>query len=184
MRNIGKCIGMVLLSVAVVACGGQNKRNDRTVTATGTETKHEVREMAREAKTTALDSLRKDPNYGKVVESRYTGKLPAADGPGIDYDLRIWHQERSEDGVYTLSQTYLEADRGNDVTYVSDGRFTARMGSGQNRNAKVLVLTPFTSSKGDVMRFVVQGNKWDSITMLNANGERSKTNLNYTLVKR
>lgn len=180
MRNIGKCIGMVLLSVAVVACGGQNKRKDRTATVTGTETRHEVREMTHEAKTTALDSLRKDPNYGKVVESRYTGKLPAADGPGIDYVLTLNAATDGVDTTYTLDMTYLDAEgQGKNKTFSSKGKQQTIQKVVNKKPTKAVKLTP---NDGEApMYFVIVNDT--TLRLVNDSLQEAVSDLNYDIIK-
>jgi len=47
-----------------------------------------------------MDSLHYEDTLGDVIEYEYEGLLPAADGPGIEYNLTIWAQERSQEGVF------------------------------------------------------------------------------------
>ena len=53
------------------------------------------------------DSLKLDPKKGAVVQKKYKWTIPAADGPGIVYDLTLFYQQDSDDGVYELDATYL-----------------------------------------------------------------------------
>ena len=39
------------------------------------------------------DSLKLDPKKGAVVQKKYKGTIPAADGPGIVYDLTLFYQQ-------------------------------------------------------------------------------------------
>ena len=50
------------------------------------------------------DSLKLDPEKGAVVQKKYKGTIPAADGPGIVYDLTLFYQQDSDDGVYELER--------------------------------------------------------------------------------
>lgn len=47
----------------------------------------------------------------------YKGTLPAADGPGIVYELTL-----KGDTAYTLDMTYLEAVSGRDTTFTAEGK--------------------------------------------------------------
>ncbi|MCC8132452.1 MAG: copper resistance protein NlpE [Tannerellaceae bacterium] len=47
-----------------------------------------------------MDSLHYDAALGEVIEYEYEDILPAADGPGIQYDLTLWAQARSKEGVF------------------------------------------------------------------------------------
>ena len=53
----------------------------------------------------------------------YTGTLPAADGPGIDYVLTLNAATDNADTVYTLDMTYLDAEgQGQNKTFTSKGK--------------------------------------------------------------
>ena len=52
----------------------------------------------------------------------YTGTLPAADGPGIDYVLTLNAATDNADTVYTLDMTYLDAEgQGQNKIFTSKG---------------------------------------------------------------
>ena len=51
------------------------------------------------------DSLKVDPKKGSVIQKKYKGTFPAADGPGIVYDLTLFYQQDSDDGVYEMDAT-------------------------------------------------------------------------------
>ena len=99
------------------------------------------------------DSLKLDPKKGAVVQKKYKGTIPAADGPGIVYDLTLFYQQDSDDGVYELDATYLEAE-----------------------NAVIYELIPSDGSM--VFYFQAEG---DSLTMLNQELQKAASDLNYTL---
>ncbi|MCD7938426.1 MAG: copper resistance protein NlpE [Tannerellaceae bacterium] len=127
------------------------------------------------------DSLVIKKNMGEVVEMQYEGVLPAADGPGIRYELDIWKQEESDEGVFWLSTTYLGDQGEEDHTYVSEGylHITPRIYEGNNE--KVYSLAPLDGSTP--LYFVLDG---EDLTMLDRlmGHISSKTNLNYTLKKK
>ncbi len=69
----------------------------------------------------------------------YTGILPAADGPGIRYTLKIDYDDdkKNMEGDYDLVETYLEADSTavngvkDNISYRSEGDFTVVEQSGK-----------------------------------------------------
>ena len=50
------------------------------------------------------------PPMVEVDEEIFTGTIPAADGPGIDYVLTLGAATDGIDTVYTLDMTYLDAN--------------------------------------------------------------------------
>lgn len=59
-------------------------------------------------------------NEAPVADSlHFVGKLPAADGPGIRYDLRIANDSTAG---FTMTETYLEAENGKDQTTIYTGK--------------------------------------------------------------
>ncbi|WP_373800029.1 copper resistance protein NlpE N-terminal domain-containing protein, partial [Bacteroides heparinolyticus] len=58
-----------------------------------------------------------------AAEVVYKGILPAADGPGIQYVLKLDNINSTEEGTYTLETTYLEAEgAGKDKSFTSKGK--------------------------------------------------------------
>lgn len=122
------------------------------------------------------DSLKIDSKKGSVVQKQYKGTLPAADGPGIVYDLTLYYQQNSDDGVYELDATYLEANNGKDETFTSTGKQKVKKGMPSNANAVIYELIPSDGSM--VVYFLAEG---DSLTMLNQDLQKAASDLNYTL---
>lgn len=123
------------------------------------------------------DSLKVDPKKGAVIQKQYKGTFPAADGPGIVYELTLFYQQDSNDGVYEMDATYLEADNGNDKTFSSTGKQKVKHGTPSNSNAVVYELIP--SDGSTTFYFLAEG---DSLTLLNQDMQKAPSNLNYTLV--
>ena len=88
------------------------------------------------------DSLKLDPKKGAVVQKKYKGTIPAADGPGIVYDLTLFYQQDSDDGVYELDATYLEAENGKDQTFTSTGKRQVKKGTPADASAVIYELIP------------------------------------------
>ena len=109
------------------------------------------------------DSLKLDPKKGAVVQKKYKGTIPAADGPGIVYDL-------------TLDATYLEAENGKDQTFTSTGKRQVKKGTPADASAVIYELIPSDGSM--VFYFQAEG---DSLTMLNQELQKAASDLNYTL---
>ena len=122
------------------------------------------------------DSLKVDPKKGAVIQKKYKGTFPAADGPGIVYDLTLYYQQDSEDGVYEMDATYLEAENGQDKTFSSTGKRQVKHGTPANSEAVVYELIPSDGS----MAFYFQA-EGDSLTLLNQELQKAASDLNYTL---
>lgn len=103
-----------LCGALLCSCGNRNKKAQKesvykeTIELTTVEGDHNLEAT----RIKIADSLVKDPKAGAVINERYTGMLPAADGPGIDYDLTIVRQEGVTRGVYALVTTYIEGENG------------------------------------------------------------------------
>ena len=79
----------------------------------------------------------------EVDEEIFTGTLPAADGPGIDYVLTLGAATDGVDTVYTLEMTYLDADGpGKHQTYTSKGKQKTIHKKVNNHPKKAVKLTP------------------------------------------
>ena len=113
------------------------------------------------------DSLKLDPKKGAVVQKKYKGTIPAADGPGIVYDLTLF---------YELDATYLEAENGKDQTFTSTGKRQVKKGTPADASAVIYELIPSDGSM--VFYFQAEG---DSLTMLNQELQKAASDLNYTL---
>lgn len=122
------------------------------------------------------DSLKVDPKKGAVIQKKYKGTFPAADGPGIDYDLTLYFQQDSEDGVYEMDATYLEAENGQDMKFSSTGKRKVERGIPSNNEAIVYELIPSDGSMS--FYFLAEG---DSLTLLNQELQKAASDLNYTL---
>lgn len=122
------------------------------------------------------DSLKVDPKKGAVIQKKYKGTVPAADGPGIVYDLTLFYQQDGNDGVYELDATYLEAENGQNQTFASTGKRQVKKGTPADANAVVYELIPSDGTM--IFYFQAEG---DSLTMLNQELQKAASDLNYTL---
>lgn len=88
------------------------------------------------------------------VDEVFTGTLPAADGPGIDYVLTLGITTDGVDTLYTLDMTYLDANGpGKHQTFHSKGK-QQKIHKVVNQKPKTAVkLTP--DNGGQPMYFVV-----------------------------
>lgn len=120
-----------------------------------------------------------------TVERRYMGTIPAADCPGIVYDVTLVNVlPDSTSGGYGLSMTYLEAEDGRDVSFSSTGSWSVVKGIPADPGAVVyrLIEEPMGSGsdvRRDTTDFLFLG---DSLVMLGAGMERIASGLNYTLM--
>ena len=119
-------------------------------------------------------------DLGNWIEEHYTGLLPAADCPGIDYQLYVRHREHSGDGQFLLQLTYLEADNGKDAAYTYMGRRYTLRGTPDNNDATVWQLV---SDNGKNTFNFLYGADGRTLTLLNSRLETPKSELDYSLKK-
>lgn len=114
-----------------------------------------------------------------TVSRHYVGTLPAADGPGIVYDLTLYNlYEDSLSGDFALSMTYLEAENGKDAKFNSKGQWTAVQGIPGNQSAVYYQLIE-SGVQPDTTNFLFLG---DSVVLLGNGLQPAQSNLNYTLI--
>ncbi|MBO5251333.1 MAG: copper resistance protein NlpE N-terminal domain-containing protein [Bacteroidaceae bacterium] len=79
----------------------------------------------------------------EVDEEIFTGTLPAADGPGIDYVLTLGVATDGVDTLYTLDMTYLDANGpGKHETFSTKGKQKTIHKTVKNKPKKAVKLTP------------------------------------------
>lgn len=168
-----------LCGAILCSCGNRNKRDRKDdvykeqIVLTTVETNNDVER----SRINVQDSLVMDPTAGAVINERFVGLLPAADGPGINYDLILVHQEGVTRGVYVLVMTYLEAENGRDTSFTQQGRYETMIGKDKDAGNKYILLQPFDGDSQTYFLIEQDGN----LTMVNDNMQRADSNLNYTL---
>ncbi len=123
------------------------------------------------------DSLEMESDKGNVVEKQYSGLLPGADVPGIEYDLTLYFQQDSENGVFALRSTYLDAEDGNDATFMDYGKRKVIRGIPADKNAIVYRLIPNDGSEEINFQLMEGGD----LTLLDKNMHKIDSDHNYTL---
>ncbi len=84
----------------------------------------------------------------EIDEEIFTGTLPSADGPGIDYVLTLGTATDGIDTVYTLDMTYLDANGpGNHQTFKTKGKQNTVHKTVKNQMKKGVKLTPDDGNK-------------------------------------
>ena len=116
--------------------------------------------------------------YRVALQARDEGVLPAASCPGIRYQLTVRHRSYSGDGAYHLAMTYLEAEKGKDVTFESIGKRLTQRGTTEDEDATVWQLVgddgkPEANFLYDPMN--------QTLTMLTKDFKRIESKLNYTI---
>lgn len=111
-----------------------------------------------------------------VLTERFEGTLPAADGPGIFYQVVLMRYQDKDSGIYHTRQTYIDGSDQGDVSFDTYGRFIISRKNGE----RVLRLTPF-EDYDEVVNFSMDGGS--SITMLDMQMNRIQSSHNYTLRK-
>lgn len=119
-----------------------------------------------------------DNSLGDWEELHYEGMLPAADCPGIKYQLYIRHRVHSGNGNFLLYLTYLEAENGKDRTYTYMGKRNTLRGTPTDENATVWQLV--SDNKEEVYNFLCDKEN-QTLTLINNNFEKSQSELNYSL---
>lgn len=122
------------------------------------------------------DSLTIISTLGELEERIFEGTLPAASCPGIEYTLWLYNQKHSGDGVYKLIQTYIQAEDGKDVTFISFGKQYTLKGDATDSDAVVYQLIPFEAA--DTLNLLY---KDGNLELLNSDFERAASSLNYIL---
>lgn len=88
------------------------------------------------------------PPVIEVDEEIFTGTIPSADGPGIDYVLTLGAATDGVDTVYTLDMTYLDANGpGKHQTFKSKGKQKTVHKTVNNQPKKGVKLTPDNGDK-------------------------------------
>lgn len=122
-----------------------------------------------------------DASLGPWEEEYYEGVLPAASCPGIRYQLTVRHRSYSGDGAYHLAMTYLEAEKGKDVTFESIGKRLTQRGTTEDEDATVWQLVgddgkPEANFLYDPMN--------QTLTMLTKDFKRIESSLDYSLKRK
>ena len=128
-----KLVMFAAVLVALVSCQSNNKKNVEI-------------EMLDDSSVAELPIVE--------VDEVFTGTIPAADGPGIDYVLTLGITTDGIDTLYTLDMTYLDAaGPGKNKTFTSKGTKKDIHKVVNNKPKKAIKLTP---DNGDSpMYFVV-----------------------------
>lgn len=121
-----------------------------------------------------------DESLGMWTTSRYEGILPAADCPGILYQLALRHRQHSGDGSFLLRLTYLEAENGRDVAFVYTGKRLTQRGTPEDPDATVWQLI---ADQGEDVYNFLQEKDGQSLTLLDRDFRKSRLPLNHTLKK-
>lgn len=157
------------LAILLVCC-------TTTQPQTSIRTESDVHRIIPKSDYKVIDSLRIDPALGEVRQREYKGVIPSASGCAIEYTLLLYNQPHCGDGVYRLTQRYIEADKGKDTLVTTYGRQYTLRGDAVDIDATVYQLIPFTSSKAvNLLRLP------DGLELLNKKLERADSKLNYTL---
>ena len=124
-----KLMMLVAVVAALASCQSNNKKNaDMSVADEG-----------------AVAAM---PMPIEVDEEIFTGTIPSADGPGIDFVLTLGAATDGVDTVYTLDMTYLDANGpGRHETFKSKGKQKTIHKVVNNQPKKGVKLTPDTGEK-------------------------------------
>lgn len=157
---------IAISAILLVACN--NAKSDQKPVVPDTPADSTIANMR--------DSLQIIDSLGNVVEETYSGILPVENSEGIKYDLNLFFQEKSVEGVFSLATTYLKADKGQDKTFYTYGHRKSMKGSPQYPNDTIYELQP---SNGDLSLFFLSSG--DSMILLNQYLEKADSGTNFTL---
>lgn len=153
---------MMIAAVAAVLVSCQSKRTRN----------NESSSMNKDVATVADNSV--------ASEVVFKGILPAADGPGIQYVLSVDNVTADEEGTYTLTTTYLEAEGpGKDNTFTSKGKKQVIRKDINNEKKTAIKLTPDNSDAP--VYFVVVNDS--TLRLVNEELEEAAGELNYDIVQ-
>lgn len=117
---------VVAIAMAFASCQSNNKKSAEMV-----------------VENDSMIAVISTPPMIELDEEIFTGTLPAADGPGIDYVLTLGAATDGIDTVYTLDMTYLDANGpGKHQTYNTKGKQTTVHKQVNNQPKKGVKLTP------------------------------------------
>lgn len=155
-----KVMMIAAVAAALVSCQSKGTRNN------------ESSSMNKDVATVADNSV--------APEVVFKGILPAADGPGIQYVLSVDNVTADEEGTYTLTTTYLEAEGpGKDNTFTSKGKKQVIRKDVNNEKKTAIKLTPDNSDAP--VYFVVVNDS--TLRLVNEELEEAAGELNYDIVQ-
>lgn len=155
-----KVMMIAAVAAALVSCQSKGTRNN------------ESSSMNKDVATVADNSV--------AAEVVFKGILPAADGPGIQYVLSVDNVTADEEGTYTLTTTYLEAEGpGKDNTFTSKGKKQVIRKDVNNEKKTAIKLTP---DNGDAPVYFVVVND-STLRLVNEELEEAAGELNYDIVQ-
>ena len=120
-------------------------------------------------------------SLGPLEEEYFEGVLPAASCPGIRYLLTVRHRSYSGDGAYHLAMTYLEAEKGKDVTFESIGKRLTQRGTSEDSAATVWQLIDDNGKQE--ANFVYEPMN-QTLTLLTKDFKRIESSLDYSLKRK
>ncbi|MCI6671006.1 MAG: copper resistance protein NlpE N-terminal domain-containing protein [Prevotella sp.] len=144
---------LLSLAFALVACQNKDAKKEATANEPQTEA------------TAAVDTL------------QFSGEIPAADGPGVRYDLSLVNDSSN---TFKLTQTYLEAKDGKDevLNYEGKAEKVVKKVDGKEKTAY-----KFALGKDDAVYFLQVNDS--TLRMVNEELEEAVgTELNYDLKKK
>ncbi|MCC8087661.1 MAG: copper resistance protein NlpE N-terminal domain-containing protein [Rikenellaceae bacterium] len=162
-----KKIVIALAVLSVFACRNRNHNNN-------TSTSDELLQIEASTNSALLDPVADNPRREVI----YEGVLPAADGPGIRYNLQLWKELDGIDSVYNLDMTYLEAENGEDKTFSSKGEW--RTVHHLTDGDRVIIYRLIPNSDDRPMELLLRG---DSLKFLDQDRRLIQSEHNYTLVR-
>lgn len=137
----------------------------------------EVKEKAKKP-VNMRDSLKIDKKKGAVIQKKYKGTVPSASGSGVEYDLTLYYQQDSDDGVYEMDAVYLDDANGKNKKLTSTGKRHIQQGTPTDAAAVIYELIP---SDGSATVYLLVEAEGSSLTLLNKELQKAASDLNYTL---
>ncbi len=169
-----KYVSIIAALSILAACNNNQKRQEAPVVDV-----IESEVVVEAPRINIKDSLRTQEGLGNIVEHQYEGLLPAADGPGIQYDLSLFAQENSKKGVFDLNTTYKSAENGKDKSFQTVGNYEITEKKEKNKKEIIYELKPLDGT--DAIYFILNG---ENLTLLDRDKKEIISTHNYTLNKK
>lgn len=117
----------------------------------------------------------------------YTGILPAADAPGVEYTLTLDYDDDGNGGDYKLTERFIDRADG---TFKSKGEFSVHKSTPTDSSMSYIKLVPDhtdraadqATSSAEVRYFLVDSDS--TLTMTGPDLKTASSSLNYTLTRR
>ncbi|KAF0807413.1 hypothetical protein A6D6_00965 [Alcanivorax xiamenensis] len=129
----------------------------------------------------ALAGCSSTPSNPQADKALYSGMLPCADCSGIRTSLTLYSDEKDRPTQYELREEYMDSSRVGH-TEVERGQWAYGNKEMDGTAYRTVVLNPESEDVESQLRYLETA--LNALEMLDINGDRIESELNYTLIKR